>query len=226
MNTKYAVVDNGENIQLKNGMYKISDGSKDLYYAFDNKGKMMTGFITVEEGAKSYTINIQSGQIEASGTIEAGKYYLMENGEYKGALWNQSITINNVTYVIAGSGKIIEEILNITDNTGTWLFDSTMNRWKYVKKNEDNTTSALTAGVYAIPNYNGIYYYIFDNNGYMMTGLVEFEGKTYYLQEEGVLTGAVFTGELIVGDEIYTFDSSTGELIDKKNLAHQIIPIL
>ena len=60
----------------------------------------------------------------------------------------------------------------------------------------------------------------------MLTGMVEFGGKTYYLQEEGILAGAVYTGELMIGDEIYTFSSTTGELIDKKNLAHQIIPIL
>ena len=226
MNTKYAVVDDGLFIQLKNGLYKIADNNLGYYYGFDSNGKMLTGFIHTTEDTKMYGINVETQDIIFEGYAEVGKYYLMETGAEMGMLWNQPITLNNITYIFEVTGKIIEEIQNIIDGGGAWVYDEAAAKYKYNIINADGTTTFAKDGVYAIPAINGIYYYIFDADGYMKTGVTEHNGKTYYLQETGLLQGTVYTGDIILDNKVYSFSSTTGQLINVVDAAQQVVPII
>lgn len=224
--TKYAIVDEGMNIQIKNGLYRISDGIVDAYYAFNENGRMLTGFIVTTENTKTYSINPETQEIQLIGYAGPGKYYLMETGQYMGAMRTTPITLNNITYIFDPSGKIIMEIQNIIDNGGAWDYKADVNKWTYSKINADGTTTMLKDGAFAIPTLDGIYYYIFDENGYMKTGLTEYNGQTFYLQEEGLLQGAVYTGDLLKDGKVYSFSSTTGELVNIVDAASQVIPII
>ena len=150
----------------------------------------------------------------------------METGLEMGAMRKTPITLNNITYIFDEFGRIIMEIQNIIDNGGTWEYVSDVNKWRYNKLNADGTTTVLKDGSYAIPTLDGIYYYIFDENGYMKTGLTEYNGQTFYLQEEGLLQGAVYTGDLLRDGKVYSFSNTTGELINIVDAASQVIPII
>ena len=224
--TKYALVDEGTNIQLKNGMYRIIDGLIDNYYAFDNRGRMITGFITTTEDTKMYGINLETQEIEESAYTDQGKYYLYESGMHLGAICTEIITIDYVTYIFDEKGKVVMEIQNIIDNGGSWEYNSDTNKWIYNKLNEDGTYTTLKDGAYAIPVLNGIYYYIFDEDGNMMTGMTKYNGHTFYLQETGLLKGTVYTGDIEIDGNVYTFSPSTGELVNIVDMNSQVIPVI
>ena len=56
--------------------------------------------------------------------------------------------------------------------------------------------------------------------------MTEYNGHVYYLIEEGLLQGAVYTGTLQVGDTIYSFNSTSGELEGTMNASQQTVPII
>ncbi|MBR4315223.1 MAG: hypothetical protein IKP66_09965, partial [Lachnospiraceae bacterium] len=226
LNTKYILVDDGANVQIKNGLYRITDGILDAYYAFDENGRMLTGFMVTTEDTKTYSINPLTQEVELIGYPGPGKYYLMEAGQYMGGMCTSPITFNNITYIFDQSGKVIMEIKNIIDNAGAWEYKADVNKWVYNKIDADGTITMLKDGVFAIPTLDGIYYYIFDENGYMKTGLTEYNGQTFYLQEEGLLQGAVYTGDLFKDGKVYSFSSTTGELVNIVDAASQVIPII
>ncbi|MBR3288976.1 MAG: hypothetical protein IKI71_04365, partial [Lachnospiraceae bacterium] len=226
LNTKYALVDDGSSIQLKNGVYRISDMLTDYYYAFNDKARMATGFMVTTEDTKMYALNQETNKIELVGYAEPGKYYFMESGPYMGAMCTRPITINNITYIFDGSGRIIMEIKNIVDNDGAWYYIPEVNKWVYIRTFPDGTHEGLKDGVYAIPALDGIYYYIFDEEGYMKTGMTEYNGRTYYLQEIGLLQGTVYTGDLVRDGKVYSFSPTTGELINIVDAAAQTIPVI
>jgi hypothetical protein len=60
----------------------------------------------------------------------------------------------------------------------------------------------------------------------MKTGLTEYNGKTFYLQEGGLLQGAVYTGDLLKDGKVYSFSATTGELVNIVDAASLVIPII
>ena len=213
----YKLVDGGKNIQLISGIYKAHYNSEIYYFAFDEDGKMMTGFVETKAETHKYTLDLNTGKMVDVGATEAAKYYFMESGKYKGALWNQTITIDGVTYKFDEQGRVIEEIKDIVDEAGEWDYDPQTDTWMYAEKDSFGNKQYLRNGAFAIPVQNNIRYYVFDENGKMKTGLTQFQGKTYYLQETGALKGSVYTGPVILGNMYYNFDG-TGSLVSSMTL--------
>lgn len=56
-------------------------------------------------------------------------------------------------------------------------------------------------------------YYMFDGQGYMKTGWIDWENKRYYCDEKGTPSGAMVTGAYTIDGLEYQFDNS-GALVD------------
>ena len=214
LKTKYALVDDGTHLQLKDGLYKIFDGVKDYYYAFDDKGVMMTGFITTTEDTEMYALNIEKNSIVYTGHPEEyGKYYLFEYGALKGVLWNQPILKDGVYYLFDNTGKVVIEAVSLEGIPGEWDISEETGRFRYKITKVDGTTTYATGGAYAIPYLGQVKYYLFDEIGEIKTGLQDISGHRFYFQEQGLAIGSLFNGSILIGDKIYTFDALSGYLI-------------
>ena len=132
--------------------------------------------------------------------------------EYYGIVWNTPITLNYVMYDFDAQGRVIKETnLNGGDtdskNIGSaWEYDPANDKWRYYEEDATGNKQYLKNTVRGIKYNDQTYYYMFDENGYMRTGLVNYRGDVYYLQENGALKGSVFVGILTIGGKHYTFD--------------------
>ena len=61
-------------------------------------------------------------------------------------------------------------------------------------------------------------YYMFDSQGYMKTGWIDWENNRYYCDEKGTPSGAMVTGTYIIDGLEYQFDAS-GAMIDEDILS-------
>ena len=112
---------------------------------------------------------------------------------------------------------------------GRWVYDRMNKKWMYylnsnvsenvvdslfpngdsgifVGMSATDTRRYLKNGIYQI-YYNGeSYFFRFDENGYMITGLSEANGSYYYFTESGVLEGAMQLDPIVMGDKKIIFD--------------------
>ena len=72
-----------------------------------------------------------------------------------------------------------------------WEYDEVNGKWRYYTTDENGVKKYYTDGIYFIEDGLGGHNYIFDENGFMLTGYVEYKGNTYYLVEEGKYIGAM-----------------------------------
>ena len=208
-------------IQIKNGIYSLQYLNQFYNYAFDFDGNMRTGIVSTTDDAKQFILDVNNGNLTQVSTIGKGKYYFYDGaGELYGVMWNQPITVNNVQYTFDANGKILTEIpvasavgLSNTSSSVNWKYDPVSNQWKYASADANGQVTYYQSGAYPIQAEDGnIYYYVFDDSGNMKTGLTEYQGKTYYLREDGPLRGAVWTGKITLNNKEYEFGEN-GELI-------------
>lgn len=76
----------------------------------------------------------------------------------------------------------------------------------------------MTSGIYSIPYLSSIYDYIFDEEGNAQTGLTKYNGNTFYLLEGGLLEGTMYTGDITLGDTLYSFNVVSGALVSAMSL--------
>ena len=202
----------GSFYKIKNGIYKVPYLNNEYYFSFDKNGCMTTGFAMTKETTHRYSINYDSKTLNDLGPVEVAKFYFIECGPFKGALWNQPITVDNVTYIFDEQGRVIEEIKHPNTDGGSWEYEPEDGSWQYAVVDEKGDKEYIKNGVYAIKDYGTVNYYMFDEKGKMKTGFVEQGGRIYYLQESGAYKGAVYTGPLILGGNYFDFDSQ-GSLV-------------
>ena len=213
--SRYKIVaGDNDNIVLKNGFYSIQREDGSYFYLLDKDGNIKTGFVNVDKLILS-NVNTNTYTIEKIGEADGGKYYLLEESSYKrGQLYNQPITLNGVKYLFDDSGRITSETAegNAVAFTGSdkgWRYDPVNNTWSYYAIDNEGKVNTYRDGAYPIAAAdNNTYYYVFDENGLMKTGFVEYNGNTYYLREEGALKGSVYTGTLTLNNKNYIFDAS------------------
>ena len=237
-NQQFTIMPDGEYIKLINGVYRIFHYDDAYYFTFDENGVMHTGFLAETLGTHHYTVDFETLDLIDGGSIGEAKYYLMEQGKYKGAVWNQTITIDGVTIFFDEQGRIINELAinkllpselptvdasntvvsNVVAESGAWEYEPEDDTWKYAKIDSSGNKIYLKDGAFELPSYGGKYYFVFDENGKMKVGLTEYNGNKYYLREVGALKGVVYTGPLILGDMYYDFDG-TGVMVNEMTLA-------
>ena len=122
--------------------------------------------------------------------IENNDYNDYDNeGEYRGILWNQPITISGVRYLFDVHGKVISSGDTPIDQ-GIWEYNPKEDAWKYFVPDSDGKATYYTDTSFTIYYQNAAYTYVFDHNGKMMTGYFNWRGKNYYAIESGQFKGA------------------------------------
>lgn len=171
---------------LTGDIYRIYGQTDENYFMFDGQGYMMTGEVT----------------------YKGETYYLEESGVNEGALVYNKEVNNNVSYLFNQQGKLVAQVKNNpTQQTTGWVQNVTTDGWQYLENNAQGIALPLS-NTYRRLESNGAYYdYIFGSNGNMQTGFTEFNGKMYYLEEEGAKIGAVNTENKIINGNTYTFNS-------------------
>lgn len=150
---------------------------------------------------------------------KAGEYTfrvraLAKGSDYKDGYWSE---YSDSTYVsedfaeLMRNGGVIDtktsgpgaiegaertDAIGVVNKGGEWIQDST--GWWY--KNADGT---WPAGDWWQDPSDSVWYY-FDEQGYMVTGWIEWNGATYYCAENG----AMVTGNQIIDEVLYLFDVS------------------
>lgn len=186
----YQLLNDG-NIKLKGGgLYKINYMGQECYFAFDDLGNIMTGFVVTSNKTTYLTINKDGSlkkQLEESGS----KYYLYEtDGPYKGMLWNQPVIVANTLYSFDNQGRIISTI-DTSVGQGIWEYSPIDNKWKFFTADKNGQVTYYKDGVYDIFYNNQILKFGFDKDGNMLTGVYSLKGVTYYSQDNGAYAGAI-----------------------------------
>lgn len=187
-------------------VYETNDHGKTLWYALDNNGNMLTGFINYK-----------------------GKYYyLSEAEETKGQMQTGLMNINGVTYAFDDSGIYADELskippigitvlggdpLNIVSGlSGRWLYDAGSDKYMFMEMTLNDEGLVVEKKLQGWNKIDGKVYY-FDKEGNMLTGLVENKGKYYYLSTNNQNIGQLITGEVTINGVKLYFDPSNGELV-------------
>ena len=216
-NNRYEDIANEDYVILKKGFYLI-DQFNGIYIGIDNFGNVITGFVITESTHKNYDINPTNATLISIGDKKSAKYYLEQNGLYRGMIWNLPKVINNICYIFDTQGRVTKEItlrsgvrVVFDGAEGAFEYFPTDNSWKYYIVDVFGKKQYYTGLLYIISASGEIHTYIFDEQGIMKTGVVEYRGKTYILQPEGVLKGAAIVGEINLGGKRLVFNE-LGEL--------------
>ncbi|MBR4314465.1 MAG: InlB B-repeat-containing protein, partial [Lachnospiraceae bacterium] len=209
---------------VKDGFYIINWLNDKYYFRFDDKGYLMTGFTTYNGNTYYLEENgILKGAMVTGDKIIDGKYYKFNE---QGILVGES-NINGIanTSNVSNTTATTE----MTDS-GMWVYRPETDKWQYYtndgSSNLSNTTGVvsyndyisgsvsttenghlLKNGFYPLKKGNGYYYFEFDANGNMKTGWTTYEGKTYYLAEDGAAKGSMVTGIQTINGKTYMFNS-------------------
>lgn len=186
---KYTYYFNSKGIVQK-GFQKIK---KKLYY-FESHGRMVTGWITTEDGKKYYAD--KDGVVAVNTWV--GEYYFQSDG---------SMAVN--TWI---SGKWVGEdgrYTGVRNNVG-WVTDD--GKTYYYDSNSQIVKGWLTVG--------GKTYYLNASTGVLMKGWITVGGSKYYASKTGVIqtskwksgkylksNGAMATGLTKIGKYTYYFNS-------------------
>ena len=210
LKNNYLSADGGAYIRLKSGFFNINYANGSYYFAFDAIGNMMKGFVNTASDTKVYILDPAQGKLVFAGNKGANKYYLLENDNiFEGILYTQPIVVKNVSYTFNGEGAVISELTLGDASQGQWERDSSNGKWKYYSLDASGAKRYFTNGIFDIKAQNNkTYKYIFDENGYMRTGFVQHQRKTYYCVESGDLQGTVITGLTNINGTVYLFDNN------------------
>ena len=211
-NSHYLVLaDDSEYIRLKGGFFKTWYHGGGYYFGFDEFGNLMTGFVVTTIDTEHYELDPNTNTMIMLGIKSSGKYLLyMDEGEYKGIIWNIPITISNILYTFDEGGRVISEVevKSVDENNkedASWQYSPKTDSWKYYIKEPDGKVTYYMDGIYPIEYLGQKYYYAFDKQGNMITGLFEYNGNTYYLTENGKLKGTVYVGFITLEGTNYLF---------------------
>ena len=211
-NSRYMVLaDDAAYIRVKGGFFKTWYNGGAYYFGFDELGNLMTGFVITTTGTEHYDLNTETNTMISAGIKPSGKYLLyMEEGTYRGIVWNVPITIQNVLYTFDEGGRVVSEVAvkaTVENNKvdGSWQYTPTTDSWKYYIKEPNGQVTYYRDGVFPIEYLGQKYYYAFDKQGNMKTGLLEYQGNTYYMAEEGTFKGAAYVGSVTLSGKEYVF---------------------
>lgn len=246
MNLLYDDIANDSNfIKLKNGFFNIQYNSSGFYYALDQDGNLLTGFVNSEN--KRYFELDENGNLITKDTTENAIYYLLPvEGIAYGALNNSPISIDGMIFNFDEQGRLEAYEKNVPTNVnpnsslgkdediydsliptvssdisfniniqyiGTWEYDQDSFSWYYYITDENGVKTYLKNGAYKLHDDR---YYMFDDTGRMKTGLIKYNGNTYYFEEFGANQGALYTGKITIRGIPYEFNEQ-GIMISSMN---------
>ena len=213
-------------LKLKNGFFKLQNENSSDFYAIDPDGNLLTGFVYAVD-QKYYNFD-NANNLASSDSSDSAIYYFNNlPGTAYGTLNSTPITIDGIYYTFDTQGRLVDgTLLSFADNNsnndvslpvfGTWEYIPDSKSWYYYRTDDYGNKQYLKDGVYKINVRGENYYYMFDENGKMKTGLIKYNGNTYYLQEYGMNQGAVYAGEITIKGIPYVFNEQ-GIMISSMN---------
>ena len=171
-------------------------------YAFDENGKYIDDLTRLGDINKlQQSLSMVHSVAFATDVMEA----INKNIE------NQIAILNNQNLAVE-KNNVVEES-DIT-REGYWKYDVNTNNWSFylTEKYADGTKVEKAAKGWTVIDGE---YYCFDEKGGLITGLVEYEGNYYYLDENPERRGRMFTGTLEYEGNTLYFDPYTGKLVVK-----------
>ena len=215
----YRLLDNdSEYIKLINGIYNVEYLGSNIFYAIDANGDIIKGFV-VTSGQSFFDLT-ESNDLSMHKSNDPYIFYCNDSGDqYSGMFWCSSVVFNNFLYSFDDSGRL-KSVRNsdaYQDDTpvltGTWEYNLDIQKWRFSQTDANGNRVYLKNGFYRIKHDDGkSYYYLFDLDGNMRTGLVKYASNTYYLQERGNYIGAMYVGNITLNKIPYTFDAD-GKMI-------------
>lgn len=213
-------------LKLKNGFFKLQNDNGNDFYAIDPDGNLLTGFVYAVN-QKYYNFDNANNLVSSDSSDAAVYYFNNFPGPAYGTLNSVPVTIDGIYYIFDSQGRLIDgTLLSSIDNPnnddvslpvfGTWEFNPDNRSWYYYRTDDYGNRQYLKDGVYKINVRGENYYYMFDENGKMKTGLIKYKGNTYYLQEYGMNQGAVYVGEITIKGVPYVFNEQ-GIMISSMN---------
>ena len=184
----------------------------DKIYYFNDSGALVTGWKELpdrdEENWEEYWYYFISNGKMAKSTERKidGKYYIFDE---TGRMLNGWVNTTNYTSTRRDDLTGDYEDLKYYDESGAaaegWMYlDSPFDlegNWYYFKEGKPYSTDFRTTevGSYGMAKINGEYY-CFDDEGRLVTGLVETDGKIFYFDEDN---GQMRTGKVTVYSDDY-----------------------
>lgn len=212
-------------IKLKNGFFKLQNDNGNDFYAIDPNGNLLTGFVYAIN-QKYYNFD-NANNLSSSDSADSAIYYFNNfPGPAYGTLNSVPVTVDGIYYTFDTQGRLVDgTLISFAENSnedvslpvfGTWEYNPDNKSWYYYRTDDYGNRQYLKDGVYKINVRGENYYYMFDQNGKMKTGLVKYKGNTYYLQEYGMNQGAVYVGEITIKGVPYVFNEQ-GIMISSMN---------
>lgn len=151
------------NEYLVDGIYML--GNNKFLYSFDNGGYLETGFLN------------KNSKI----------YYAERKGNFIGALVKGIEEIDGVEYLF---NDYTAELMPPSDGVykvtkGEAVLNPTTNCYNYYIIKDNGDKQLLTNGMYKLQYEQKYYNYYFDAFGNMMTGIVTYNNKKYYMGIDG-----------------------------------------
>ena len=212
-------------LRLKNGFFKLQNDNGNDFYAIDSKGNLLTGFVQAVN-QKYYNFDNANNLVSSDSSDSAIYYFNNFPGLAYGTLNSTAVTVDGIYYTFDTQGRLTNgALLSLANNSnndvslpifGTWEFRPENRSWYYYRTDDYGNRQYLKDGVYKINVRGENYYYMFDENGKMKTGLIKYKGNTYYLQEYGMNQGAVYVGEINIKGVPYIFNEQ-GIMINSMN---------
>ena len=213
-------------LKLKNGFFKLQNDNGSDFYALDPSGNLLTGFVYAVN-QKYYNFDNANNLVSSDSSDAAVYYFNNFPGAAYGTLNSIPVTVDGIYYIFDSQGRLIGgTLLSSIDNPntddvslpvfGTWEFNPDNRSWYYYRTDDYGNRQYLKDGVYKINVRGENYYYMFDEDGKMKTGLIKYKGNTYYLQEYGMNQGAVYSGEITIKGVPYVFNEQ-GIMISSMN---------
>ena len=186
----YQLMSNGY-MQLKGGgLFKVKLVGQECYFAVDDLGNLMTGFVVTSDKTTYISVN-SDYSIKKSFEQKGDKYYLYEeDGPFRGMLWNQPIVVANTLYTFDTQGRVVSTV-DTSVGQGIWEYNPTENKWKFFTADNNGQVTYYKDGVYNIFYNNQVLKFGFDKDGNMLTGVYNLNGVTYYSKDSGAYAGAI-----------------------------------
>ena len=199
----YGLNQDGKTMQLGGGgVYRIYYKGQEMWFGFDKYNRLMTGFVETSTKTRMLTVatdivtalvnteSIDADKIFIESAGQVGKYYLYEqDGDLRGQLWYQPIVVKGIQYTFDLTGKVISSTDTPIDQ-GIWEYNPLEDHWKYFVPDNDGKARYYTDTEFNVYYQGETYKYIFDSNGYLLTGYFNWRGKDYYGLESGQFKGA------------------------------------
>ena len=162
-----------------------------------------------------------------TGYVECGghKYIMAPDGEFEGSMLKSNAFVFGGAYMIAEDGIVNENNVYVANQ---FVYDMEIGRYKYIDYIADSKTPVFISNeLRNITHRSLTAKYLFNRDGYMVTGLTGYQNKIYYFNEFGPYIGSAYVGTVFAGGGHATFNSE-GELVyngTKEDMARSGIPV-